>query len=102
MRTKCLIHFILRKRQTPEEILNIKFESDDLGFVSFALVVSIDAYLYPFLDYDRGATAIIKDLDEIITELDQERQMAPIQVELVENELAIVYMNSKKGDVRQL
>ena len=48
----------------------------------------------------RDATGITRDLDEIINELDQEHQMAPIQIELVENELAVVYMNSKKGEVR--
>ena len=67
------------------------------------MIVNIVVYFTDFsITYGREATGITRDLDEIINELDQEHQMAPIQIELVENELAIVYMNSKKGEVRYL
>ena len=43
---------------------------------------------------------MIDELKAIVAELEQEHQMATINIELVDNEMAIVYMNSKKGEVR--
>ena len=45
---------------------------------------------------------LMEDLREIVTELEQESQMAPVNIELVDNELAVVFMNSKKAEVRKL
>ena len=42
---------------------------------------------------------IIDDIKTVITELEQEQQMAPINVELVDNELAMVYENTQKAEV---
>ena len=42
---------------------------------------------------------IIDDIKKVIAELEQEAQMPPINVELVDNELAMVYANSARADV---
>jgi transcription elongation factor SPT6 len=42
---------------------------------------------------------IVDDIKKVIAELEQEAQMPPISVELVDNELAMVYANSARGDV---
>lgn len=42
---------------------------------------------------------IIDDIKKVIAELEQEAQMPPINVELVDNELAMVYANSSRADV---
>ena len=49
----------------------------------------------------RDAMMLMEDLREIVTELEQESQMAPVNIELVDNELAVVFMNSKKAEVNQ-
>jgi len=49
--------------------------------------------------YFRDATNIIKDLQEVVSELEQEHSIVPINVELIGLELAIVYANSKKSEV---
>ena len=46
------------------------------------------------------ALMIIEDIKTVITELEQEQQMAPINVELVDNELAMVYEGTQKAEVR--
>lgn len=48
---------------------------------------------------NRDANFVMEDLRAVVTELEQEQQMAPINVELVDNELSQVYANCKKGEV---
>ena len=43
--------------------------------------------------------SVMEDIKELVTALEQEQQMAPINVELLDNELGIVYANSKKAEV---
>ncbi|KAK6192106.1 hypothetical protein SNE40_003644 [Patella caerulea] len=45
----------------------------------------------------REATMIVEDLKKIIAELEQEEQLPPISVELMDNELAMVYENTSKA-----
>ena len=45
----------------------------------------------------REAMNLMEDLKEVLSELEQESQMAPIQVELVDPDLATVYMSSNKA-----
>ena len=47
----------------------------------------------------RDAVLINEDIKEIIIELEQEQQMPSINIELVDNELAMVWANSAKADV---
>lgn len=42
---------------------------------------------------------IIDDIKAIIGELDNEQQMPAINVELVDNELAMIFENTKRADV---
>ena len=42
---------------------------------------------------------MIEDVQQVVTELEQEQQIAPISIELMDTELAIVYMHSKKSEV---
>lgn len=49
--------------------------------------------------YCRDALMIVDDIKAVIEELCQEQQMTPIHVELVDNELAMVYENSNKAQV---
>ena len=44
---------------------------------------------------------LIEDVKRIVHELDQGQQLSSIGVELIDNELAILYMNSQKSEVRQ-
>ncbi|ELV12097.1 Transcription elongation factor SPT6 [Tupaia chinensis] len=46
----------------------------------------------------RDAQMLIEDVKRIVHELDQGQQLSSIGVELVDNELAILYMNSKKSE----
>eukprot|EP00061_Rhincodon_typus_P018393 g47548.t1 len=41
---------------------------------------------------------VVEDIKRIVHELEQEHQMSPIGVQLVDNELALLYMNSKKSE----
>jgi hypothetical protein len=45
------------------------------------------------------ATTLVEDLKLTVEELEQEQQMSLINVELVDNELAGVFANSKKAEV---
>ena len=45
---------------------------------------------------------IMDDIKKVTAELEQEAQMPPINVELVDNELALVYANSARADVSTL
>lgn len=51
------------------------------------------------LHLSRDAQMLIEDVKRIVHELDQGQQLSSIGVELVDNELAILYMNSKKSEV---
>ncbi len=42
---------------------------------------------------------MVEDIKQLIGDLEQEEQMAPISVELLENELAMVYEASNKAEV---
>lgn len=57
-------------------------------------------YLWPSLP--RDAQMLMEDVKRIVHELDQGQQLSSIGVELVDNELAILYMNSKKSEVSLL
>ncbi|ESO05770.1 hypothetical protein HELRODRAFT_191379 [Helobdella robusta] len=46
----------------------------------------------------RDVLTVIDDLKNIVSELEQEQQIAPISIELIDNELARVYAASKKAD----
>lgn len=50
----------------------------------------------------RDAQMLMEDVKRIVHELDQGQQLSSIGVELVDNELAILYMNSKKSEVNLL
>uniref|UniRef100_U3I284 Transcription elongation factor SPT6 n=1 Tax=Anas platyrhynchos platyrhynchos TaxID=8840 RepID=U3I284_ANAPP len=47
---------------------------------------------------NRDAQMLMEDVKRIVHELDQGQQLSSIGVELVDNELAILYMNSKKSE----
>uniref|UniRef100_A0A452G210 Transcription elongation factor SPT6 n=1 Tax=Capra hircus TaxID=9925 RepID=A0A452G210_CAPHI len=47
---------------------------------------------------NRDAQMLIEDVKRIVHELDQGQQLSSIGVELIDNELAILYMNSKKSE----
>jgi len=48
----------------------------------------------------RDAQLVMEDIKRTVGELEQESSFPSIAVELVDNELAILYMNSKKSEVR--
>ncbi|XP_069040225.1 transcription elongation factor SPT6 [Lepisosteus oculatus] len=48
---------------------------------------------------NRDAHMIIEDIKRVVSELEQEMSLPSIGVELVDNELAVLYMNSKKSEV---
>ena len=47
----------------------------------------------------RKVLMLVDDLKSIVSALEQEQQIAPISVELVDNELSRVYAASKKAEV---
>ena len=57
---------------------------------------------YPWSFLPRDAQMLMEDVKRIVHELDQGQQLSSIVVELVDNELAILYMNSKKSEVNLL
>lgn len=57
---------------------------------------------YPWSFLLRDAQMLMEDVKRIVHELDQGQQLSSIGVELVDNELAILYMNSKKSEVNLL
>lgn len=44
---------------------------------------------------------IMEDIKRTVNELEQEQQIPTIGVELVDSELAVLYMNSKKSEVSE-
>lgn len=50
----------------------------------------------------RDAQMIMEDIKRAIGELEQESSLPAIGVELVDNELATLYMNSKKSEVNTI
>ena len=44
----------------------------------------------------------MEDVKAVVSELEQEQQMAPISVELVDDELSTIYSTSKKAEVSVL
>ena len=48
---------------------------------------------------DRDATQVVRDVQVIVEQLEQEEQIPTISVELVDSELATVFMNCNKGEV---
>lgn len=56
----------------------------------------------PWPSLPRDAQMLMEDVKRIVHELDQGQQLSSIGVELVDNELAILYMNSKKSEVNLL
>ena len=47
----------------------------------------------------RDAMMIVEDVKMILSELEQEEQIPPINVELVDNEVAMIFENSNKSQV---
>lgn len=47
----------------------------------------------------RDAQMIMEDIKRTVSELEQESSLPAVGVELVDNELATLYMNSKKSEV---
>ncbi|XP_069767322.1 transcription elongation factor SPT6 isoform X2 [Narcine bancroftii] len=47
---------------------------------------------------NRDSLMVVEDIKRIVNELEQEHQMSPIGVHLMDNELALLYMNSKKSE----
>ncbi|GCB62536.1 hypothetical protein scyTo_0000044, partial [Scyliorhinus torazame] len=47
---------------------------------------------------NRDALMVVDDIKRIVHELEQEHQMSPIGVQMVDSELALLYMNSKKSE----
>lgn len=50
----------------------------------------------------RDAQMIMEDIKRTISELEQESSLPAVGVELVDNELATLYMNSKKSEVNTI
>lgn len=50
----------------------------------------------------RDAQMIMEDMKRTISELEQESSLPAVGVELVDNELATLYMNSKKSEVNTI
>lgn len=67
-----------------------------LSVVNLSLIFIFVCY------YSRISLNLMDDIKAIITELEQEEQMASIGVELVDNEVAMIYENSNKGKVSSL
>lgn len=47
---------------------------------------------------NRDATMVVEDIKRTVSELEQESSLPSVGVELVDNELALLYMNSKKSE----
>lgn len=52
-----------------------------------------------FLDVCSDAHMVLEDIKRTISELEQDSSLPAVGVELVDNELAMLYMNSKKSEV---
>jgi hypothetical protein len=49
----------------------------------------------------RDATYVLEDIKLIVSELEQEEQITPINVELMDNEVAMIFENSSKAQVTE-
>jgi hypothetical protein len=49
----------------------------------------------------RDATYVLEDIKLIVSELEQEEQITPINVELMDNEVAMIFENSSKVQVSE-
>lgn len=63
----------------------------------FKLLLSHMFILY--LDVFSDAHMVMEDIKRTISELEQDSSLPAVGVELVDNELAVLYMNSKKSEV---
>lgn len=66
-------------------------------FVNGVVVVMLKA-----CTVHRDAQMIMEDMKRTISELEQESSLPAVGVELVDNELATLYMNSKKSEVNAI
>lgn len=62
--------------------------------------LSLDPHmLMLYLDVRSDAHMVMEDIKRTISELEQDSSLPAVGVELVDNELAVLYMNSKKSEV---
>ncbi len=83
-------------------IRSTTFQTIYIGFQPMPPPPNYLSLVHPWwcLSICRDSLNLMEDIREVVAELEQEQQMAPINVELVDNELSIIYMNSKKSEVR--
>lgn len=61
-------------------------------------LISKKPHVVAIASENRDAQMMIEDVKRIVHELEQAQQMSSIGVEMVDNELAVLYMNSKKSE----
>ena len=86
----------------PEKHIIIFLQRLTIIFYKFQISLKI------FLIYNtceiiyRDAMSIMQDIKIIVNELEQERQMPPIAIELMDNELSTLYSQTKHAHVRNM
>ncbi|KAM5179933.1 transcription elongation factor SPT6 isoform 2-T2 [Mantella aurantiaca] len=61
-------------------------------------LISKKPHVVAIASENRDAQMMVEDVKRIVHELEQAQQMSSIGVEMVDNELAVLYMNSKKSE----
>lgn len=64
----------------------------------YVFLLQLALYIYFFL-FLREALMVVEDIKSIINDLMECEQFPPISVELIDNELGVIYSNSIKGEV---
>uniref|UniRef100_H0X665 SPT6 homolog, histone chaperone and transcription elongation factor n=1 Tax=Otolemur garnettii TaxID=30611 RepID=H0X665_OTOGA len=92
-----LPHFTKRRTAWREEEREKKATAQDIETLK-KFLLNKKPHVVTVAGENRDAQMLIEDVKRIVHELDQGQQLSSIGVELVDNELAILYMNSKKSE----
>ncbi|MXQ84576.1 hypothetical protein E5288_WYG020782 [Bos mutus] len=92
-----LPHFTKRRTAWREEEREKKAGAQDIETLK-KFLLNKKPHVVTVAGENRDAQMLIEDVKRIVHELDQGQQLSSIGVELIDNELAILYMNSKKSE----
>ncbi|XP_064612097.1 transcription elongation factor SPT6-like [Liolophura sinensis] len=91
------LEYMLTRRNAWGRELDIKGKKRDLEKLK-EFIASKKPHVVAVTAESRDATMIMEDVKEVIAELEQEDQMSPISVELVDNEVAQVFQASNRAE----
>uniref|UniRef100_A0A8B9MYW9 SPT6 homolog, histone chaperone and transcription elongation factor n=1 Tax=Accipiter nisus TaxID=211598 RepID=A0A8B9MYW9_9AVES len=87
----------VQKPSSFSDLSHFSFQAQDIETLK-KFLLNKKPHVVTIAGENRDAQMLMEDVKRIVHELDQGQQLSSIGVELVDNELAILYMNSKKSE----